>query len=215
MKRRRGLLLIVMGLLLIAAALCLTVFNLYDADRAAQSVQRATVQLEQMLAAQTAQTPPAQEAAAIEIEIPDYILNPNMEMPVQNIDGQDYVALLEIPVLGLKLPVISQWSYAGLRIAPCRYSGSAYTGDLVIAAHNYPAYFGTLKTLYAGDEVILTDMDGNVFTYTVAALETLRPTQTREMKSGDWDLTLFTCTVGGSYRVAVRCSLVNDQAGGS
>ncbi len=29
-----------------------------------------------------------------------------------------------------------------------------------------------------------------------------------EMITGDWDLTLFTCTLGGQTRVTVRCQLI-------
>ena len=58
-------------------------------------------------------------------------------MPTQEVDGQSYIGVLELQPLGLSLPIISQWSYPGLRIAPCRYTGSAYQNDLVIAAHNY------------------------------------------------------------------------------
>ena len=36
-------------------------------------------------------------------------------------------------------------------------------------------------------------------------IETLKPRAIEEMDSGEWDLTLFTCTIGGSYRVTVRC----------
>ena len=118
--------------------------------------------------------------------------------------------MLKIPAFGLELPVLSQWSYPNLRIAPCRYQGSAYTDDLVIAAHNYTSHFGNLKNLQEGDTVILTDMDDNVFTYKVALRETLMPTAVEEMSSGDWDLTLFTCTLGGSYRVTVRCERVRE-----
>jgi len=143
-----------------------------------------------------------------EQEIPDYILNPNMEMPVSRVNGQDYIGILEIPVLKLKIPVISKWSYPRLRIAPCRYAGSVYTRDLVISAHNYAAHFGGLKRLDGGERVIFTDVDGNRFDYRVAWMETLRPRDVDEMKSGDWDLTLFTCTLGGSYRIAIRCNLI-------
>ena len=73
---------------------------------------------------------------------PDYILNPEMDMPTQEVDGQSYIGVLELQPLGLSLPIISQWSYPGLRIAPCRYTGSAYQNDLVIAAHNYTSHFG-------------------------------------------------------------------------
>ena len=76
---------------------------------------------------------------------------------------------------------------------------------MIIAAHNYRTHFGHLKELGTGDEVRFTDMEGNVFRYTVAELETLGKYDVDDMKSGDWDLTLFTCTYGGQSRVTVRC----------
>ena len=36
---------------------------------------------------------------APEVEIPDYVLNPNMSMPVKRIDGQNYIGILEIPAI--------------------------------------------------------------------------------------------------------------------
>lgn len=143
-----------------------------------------------------------------EIEIPDYILNPNMEMPVKEKNGQSYIGVLEIPSLGLTLPVISEWNYARLKKAPCRYAGSAYTDDLVIAAHNYKTHFGTLKKLRQGDLVSFTDAAGNRFNYAVVLTETLMPNDVQEMKSGEFALSLFTCTVGGSYRITVRCDRI-------
>lgn len=147
-----------------------------------------------------------------EAYIPDYILNPEMDMPEEEVDGQEYIGVLKIPVLSLELPIISEWSYPSLRIAPCRYAGSAYLNNMVIAAHNYYSHFGYLKNLSQGDEITFTDMDGNFFRYEVAALETLSPFAIEEMTSGDWDLTLFTCTVGGQYRVTVRCVLAETSS---
>ena len=182
------------GLLLIAAALFLTGYNLFDQMRAQRSAAQAAAQLAERLP-QTTQT-----------DVPDYLLTPEMEMPVETIDGVDYVGVLRIPTLALELPVISQWSYPLLKIAPCRYSGSAYQNNLVLCAHNYASHFGNLKNLHIGAAVTFTDMDGNLFTYQVAELETLPPQAAEEMENGDWDLTLFTCTVGGQSRVTVRCT---------
>ena len=53
--------------------------------------------------------------------------------------------------------------------------------------------------------MFFTDVDGNVFEYMVAETEKLRPEETAEMLSGDWDLSLFTCTYGGQMRLTVRC----------
>lgn len=193
---------IITGLLLIAAALFLTGFNLFDEYRAERSVDSV---LQQMMLQDT--------SVLREGEIPDYILNPDMEMPVETIDGLDYIGTLEIPSLDLVLPVLSEWNYPNLRVAPCRYVGSAYQGNLIIAAHNYPSHFGNLKHLQEGEIVRFTDVDGNRFTYKVVVRETLEPAAIEEMQSeeeGAWDLTLFTCTIGGQSRVTVRCVQVEE-----
>ena len=192
--KHKGKGLIFTGLLLIAAALFLTGYNLFDQMRAQRSAAQAAAQLTEQL------------PQIIQTDVPDYVLTPEMEMPVETIDGVDYVGVLRIPTLALELPVISQWSYPLLKIAPCRYSGSAYQNNLVLCAHNYASHFGNLKNLHIGDAVTFTDMDGNLFTYQVAELETLPPQATEEMENGDWDLSLFTCTVGGQSRVTVRCT---------
>ena len=121
------------------------------------------------------------------------------------IDGEVYIGTLDIPALELSLPVMSEWSYPKLKLAPCRYKGSAYRNDLIICAHNYNSHFGRLKELEPGDEIVFTDADGNAFFYSVVTTETLAPTAIDEMESSGWDLTLFTCTIGGAKRVTVRC----------
>ena len=138
-------------------------------------------------------------------DIPIYQLYPDMEMPVYEVDGIAYIGVLEIPVLGLKLPVASEWSYPNLRSSPCRYQGSVYQDNMIIAGHNYNRHFGRLKDLGIGDEIRFTDADGNIFDYQVADLESLPGTAVEEMEAGEWDMTLFTCTYGGKSRVTIRC----------
>lgn len=198
------------GLLLIAAALFLTGYNIWDERRALASSQGILLE---MPAEIRYPLPATREGEDGELEIPDYILNPYMDMPTVEIEGREYIGVLEIPALDLELPVMSGWSYPDLKIAPCRYSGSVYQGNIVIAAHNYKRHFGELKSLKGGERVVFTDAAGNVFHYEVACLETLMPTAIEEMESGEWDLSLFTCTVGGSYRVTVRCELVTEAQG--
>lgn len=184
------------GLLLVAAALSLACYNLWEERRAEAA---ATSALEQILP--EAETPETVQEAAL----PDYLLNPEMEMPTVEIDGQAYLGVLSIPVLNLELPVISQWSYPNLKTAPCRFEGSVYLNDLIIAGHNYRSHFGGLKNLLPGDEVTFTDAEGHVFRYTVAELETLDGNDLEGLESGNWDLTLFTCTLARTTRVVVRC----------
>lgn len=145
--------------------------------------------------------------SAGELVIPDYILNPDIPMPETVVEGNAYIGKLELPELGLRLPVMSEWSYPKLKKAPCCYQGSAYTGDLIIAGHNYKRHFNGLKRLKTGSRVILTDEAGNVFRYHVSKIERLDGYAVEEMEAGDWDLTLFTCTLGGSVRLTLRCKL--------
>lgn len=209
-RRKGGAFLIAGGLLLLAAAFLLTGYNLIDEHRADADANHALELLQKEIPADPLddiQLPdfsePGSEAGTV--ELPDYILNPDMEMPVINIEGNGYIGVLEIPALELSLPVMSEWSYPKLKIAPCRYQGSAYTGSFVIAAHNYRTHFRQLDRLKAGDQIFFTDTKGRRFLYTVDGVEILESTAVEDMLSEEWDLTLFTCTPGGQARVAVRC----------
>ncbi|MDO4815888.1 MAG: sortase [Bacillota bacterium] len=191
----RGRTLIILGLLLIAAAIGLVVFNLWDDRRAAETSEAV---LEELL-------PDIIDKDAPEGIYPD-------EMPSIEIDGQKYIGVISIPAIGIDLPVNGEWSYPALKNSPCRYFGSAYTDDLVLCAHNYNWHFGKLKTLSYGDTVLFTDVSGNVFTYEVSEIEVLRPTSVEEMLDAqEWDLTLFTCTIGGATRVTVRCTRLSNN----
>lgn len=126
-------------------------------------------------------------------------------MTVAYIDDYGYIGYLSFPSLELELPVMDQWDKARMKLAPCLYYGSLYTDDLVIAGHNYQSSFGQLKNISIGDEVLFTDMDGIVHTYTVEDVEILNPTDVTEMVASGWNLSLYTCTYDGSQRLTVRC----------
>ena len=140
--------------------------------------------------------------------MPDYILDPDMEMPVKVINGNEYIGILDISALGLSLPVMSSWSYEGLKNSPCRYGGSAYKDGFVIAGHNYRSHFSLLKYLEPGKTVEFTDVRGDVFIYKVVQIETMEPTAVSEILSDEWGLSLFTCTYSGRARLVVRCEAV-------
>ena len=205
---KRGKLCTALGLLLLLAALLLTAYNLWRDAMASMSVDVVLERLTPTLSSRQSELPALSSGEALEEAfVPDYVLNPEMAMPEETIDGRNYIGVLDIPALELSLPIISTWSYPGLQIAPCRYSGSAYLENLVIAGHNYRSHFASLPQLQPGDAVTFTDMDGTVFRYKVDSLETLSPYAISDMTSGGWPLTLFTCTVGGQSRLAIRCSV--------
>ena len=198
---KRGSWWIAVGVLLISLALVLGFYNLWLTNRAGERAVAAIKQLEEVI-------PTTLTTSQPEIEYPDYILNPNMDMPETEIDGAAYIGILEIPSLNMELPIQSEWSYPNMRVSPCRYQGSAYLDNMVICGHNYATHFRPLFDIENETPVFFTDVDGNKFEYKVAESEILDGNSVEDMVSGDWDLTLFTCTSGGVYRVTVRCTRV-------
>ena len=206
-KTRMGNILLAAGALFLTAALLLTGSNLYETYQAGQASERLFQEVFSRIESQSHDADSLSQAALAggEEETPEYLLNPEMEMPVEEIEGNGYIGLLEIPALGLSLPVMSEWSYPNLKLAPCRYSGSAYTGNFTIAGHNYSTHFGPIRELNAGDSITFTDMQGNRFAYEVQVVETLEATAVADMVGEEWDLTLFTCDLSGESRITVRC----------
>ena len=139
-------------------------------------------------------------------QIPNTVLDQESgDMPVVDVDGRSFIGTVGVPSLNLLLPIQSEWSNDNAKVSVCRYLGSAYENNLIIAGHNYVEHFGNLKELSTGDEVVVTDMNGKSFYYQVVNIETLGAYDVDEMEAGEWDLTLFTCTIGGQNRVTVRC----------
>ncbi len=179
----------VLGALLLTAAITLLIWNIREDRQAGISAEKMLTQVMGQIAEDNQVCFAPYDTGMKEVEI----------------DGYACIGYLSVPSLELKLPVMSEWDYTRLRIAPCRYMGSAKSGDLVIAAHNYTQHFGHIKDLSIGDPIYFTDMEGTAYTYTIGCIETLNPTGVDLMVKSKWDLTLFTCTYGGRQRVTVRC----------
>lgn len=188
------------GLLLWAAALFLFGYNVLDEKRAVNTIQ---MTLDDMPVSEY------RDFSDSETDIPNYLKYPEIEMPVSEVNGQLYIGILTIPAIDLDLPIMSSWDEQKLKIAPCRYAGSAYLNTLVIAAHNYKSHFGKLRELDIGSPIYFTDIDGNIFNYQVIEINVLPSTAVDEMISTDYDLTLFTCTASGQKRLTIRCIQVD------
>ncbi len=120
--------------------------------------------------------------------------------------GKIYIGILEIPSLNLSLPVLRNCTDENLRLAPCRFFGDIYTEEpVVIAAHNYPKFFGNLKLLKEGDTVIFRKLDGQILQYRVVGSEMIDGTDVEGMTETTNDLTLFTCNYRKDKRITVRC----------
>ena len=223
MKIKIGIALMILGFVLMAVV---AGWNLYLKNEEATAESEANAALPEVLAAmemeaegvftQPSPSPLPKETSAAESIPPPSEMQPDEPIPapqptmkVVYAKNKPYVGTLQIPSLGLNLPIQAQWSYKKLKHTPCHYSGTAEGGDLVLIAHNYRSHFGRLKDLPVGATIIFTDAEGEVFTYAVDVHETLPPNQNGYLTAGDWDLSLSTCTVGGAMREVVRCTLVS------
>lgn len=201
MKRIIGNICIVVGAVFLLGATGLLVHNMNEDANAADAAHDVMTVLVQEIEKRERETSdlPTTESEVIERK------QSEQEEQTLTVDGNVYMGYLDIPALKLTLPVMSNWSYEGLKIAPCRYSGTVRDGNLVICAHNYASHFGRLSALKSGDEIYFVDINGKVKKYTVAEPEELKPAKIEDMISSDFELTLFTCTYTGMTRYAVRC----------
>lgn len=198
MKLKSGNILIIVGLLLIAAALLLTMNNIRDNVNAGKAADSALDSVRGQIEENS------QNVAETSDNRPLYEKYPDLEMP--ELEG-GYIGILKIPAIGIELPVRGEYDYYSLDVAPCRYSGSVYKNNMIIAGHNYYNHFGLLYRLKPDDDVTFVDGDGNVFNYKVIEVVQINGTDVDGMKEGDWDMTLFTCNFSGSQRVTIRLEL--------
>ncbi len=182
-RLRRSTVLIGLGVLLLAGALGLTLYNRWDSNRAA--------------AASEAEKEETRDAALPQPESTAFL-----SMPTETVNGYAYIGILDIPSVGVHLPVMHDWDMERLKISACRYTGSYYEDDLVICGHNYAKTFSPIRWTAIGAEVTFTTVDGTVIPYKVSNIETIQPTAVSEM--------VF---VGGQTRCAVRCIRTDGKGG--
>ncbi len=191
MKRKIGITLVTLGLILILFAVALFLYNNFENKKAQEQSNRVMDAIIDTV-----------DNNQTNDEIDPF----DTEMKVVDIEGNDYIGYLDIPELNVTLPVMSECDYSRLRVAPCRYYGSIKTDNLVICAHNYKSHFGYIGELSLDSMVMFTDMEGTKNMYTVTSVEILHPTDTELVKDTGDDLILYTCTYSGRTRIVVRCT---------
>jgi sortase A len=219
--KKRGILLMSIGGVLILTALGLILNHLYEentANREAEIIcSRLIVQIKKEKDSNAAETPEQPAAGETTSGIPDESEVIRSKLTDANpdtieIDGNKYIGYLSIPDLDLNLPVLSKWSYNSLKISPSRYLDDGTSYGLIIAAHNYARHFGKISSLAEGAVVYFTDVHGVVYSFEVDKQEILNPEDITKMITEPYDLTLFTCTPGGASRVTVRCTYAGSRA---
>ena len=187
MKVRKSSLVMGVGLCLILAGLCLGVFFYARAEQGDRLSRDIAAQLEAILPEEYAGMPG---------------LYPDSGMPVLQVEGADYAALLEVPAFGVTLPVADRWDSSRLSLTPARFCGSVYDGTLVIGGGRQFDFCGKIDL---GAAVTVTDMTGGAYTYTVARVDRADHADTQWLMDEAWDLTLFYHDVYAMEYIAVRC----------
>ena len=195
MKNRRGILLMLVGVVLILGAGGLLLYNNWQEKNSKEFVSRVIDEFERLV---------------------DPFKRETMQLPKQMqsvvIDGKEYIGSLDFPTLDQSFPILKNCNDELLKLAPCRYTGSYLKDNMIIAGHNYSSGFGLIKRLEIGDKVFFTDTLGNTLTYKVKDVQEIDGMDIKGMKEkGEWDLTVFTCTYGGQSRYAVRCVKTNEE----
>ena len=189
MKKRKGSWLLAGGVALIALCLVfVAVFylRLYTGEKHCAEV---TAKLEAVLPPRTPGMPGAY---------------PNTSMPVLEIDGENYTALVEIPAFGLTLPVADEWDEGTLTRSPARFCGSVYNGTLVVGGVDTQSQFAFCGQIDNGAAITVTDMTGAQFAYKVDRVDRSDRAEL-EWLQADSDLTLFCRELYGTGYIAVRC----------
>lgn len=178
---------ITLGAILVIASIGLLVYSMrgYEID-----TNNAIVQIEKLLPKITQSVP--QEKG-------------NNAMSSMEIDGESYVALLEMDMYKFKMPVRSVWDEKAVEAVPCRYSGSIYNNTLVIAATDAEGQMDFVNSVNTGDRLTVTDMRGEQFSYKVVKVENSNTATAEELNTDEFDLTIFVEYSGPTDYLFIRC----------
>lgn len=130
-------------------------------------------------------------------------------LPILQINGVDYAALLEIPAFGLTVAVSDRWEERDLYDSAARFYGSTHTNTLVIGGGDYDHQFAFCDKIDHGTVVTVTDMTGACFTYRVTEIDRAAHAENQWLISEDCDLTLFCRDTFAMEYIAVRCELAH------
>ncbi len=223
MRKKAGIVFVMMGVVLMIAALLLFLHNEgveAHAEEASRTVMEelrrkipqkpeTAVSAEEKVQPEREEILPVQEEESL--EMPETEETPDKQTIY--VDGYEYIGFLTIPDLSLELPVIADWDEKKLETAPCRHFGSAETGDLVIAGHNYRKHFGRLDRLKIGGSIRFTDIEGKVYDYVIREMKTLEATDVDVVLESERELILYTCTYTGKTRLVLGCEAVTETNG--
>ena len=136
---------------------------------------------------------------------------------LESINGYTPVAIMEIPSIKLKQPVVDGITEDVIKYFLGRFPDLAMPGEVgnfAVAGHRVSDFTDAFINLYkvkVGDEVIVTTKDGR-YTYEVDNSFIVEPDQVEVLDDADYEkMTLITCTIGSKRRVIVTGKLIGRE----
>lgn len=190
-KISKGKLMMIAGMLLLACSLFLLFYNEWDNRRAGQEAGAILNEMDG-------------QRSEIHAEAEQYLRESGKldkdQLMTAKVQEKDFVGILEIPGLKLRLPVNATLNAKNIRITPCLKKGSPESGEMIIAGANYKTIFRNLRSLKEGDLISFQDITGNTYEYEV---QTVVAAAAVADSSADLELLVYSDIPGN--RAAVLC----------
>ena len=134
------------------------------------------------------------------------------EVNLDSINGYTPIAIMEIPSIKLKQPVVEGITEDVIKYFLGKMPGEV--GNFAVAGHRVSDFTDAFINLYKvkpGDNVIVTTKDGK-YTYEVEESFIVEPEQVEVLENADYEkITLITCTIGSKRRVIVTGKLIEKN----
>ena len=192
MKKKSGLILLILGILLTVSAVVGVVIWQVGIHRAAADCEKTLEQIRAL-------TPQSRPGVADD--------RVNTAMPMLEIDGENYVGIIEVPKFGTALPIAAQWNANRIGRHPCRYTGSIYDGSLIIGGSDNAGQFDFMKLISGGDAVYVTDVTGGRYAYVVTEIHKTDRVSASELSTQTADLVFYARNTYSLDYTIVQCKL--------
>lgn len=143
--------------------------------------------------------------------------NTEEEVNLDSINGYTPIAIMEIPSIKLKQPVVEGITEDVIKYFLGKFPESTMPGEVgnfAVAGHRVSDFTDAFINLYKvkpGDNVIVTTKDRK-YTYEVEESFIVEPEQVEVLENADYEkITLITCTIGSKRRVIVTGKLIEKN----
>lgn len=143
--------------------------------------------------------------------------NTEEEVNLDSINGYTPIAIMEIPSIKLKQPVVEGITEDVIKYFLGKFPESTMPGEVgnfAVAGHRVSDFTDAFINLYKvkpGDNVIVTTKGGK-YTYEVEESFIVEPEQVEVLENADYEkITLITCTIGSKRRVIVTGKLIEKN----